>query len=63
MRIGGTCFPKDINNALNIMKGVSMKSYVLDGVIKRNEEVDRKEKDWESDVGGVLFSDKYFIEF
>jgi len=51
---GGTCFPKDINNTLNIMKGVGMKSYVLDGVNRRNEEVDRKEKDWENNVGRTV---------
>lgn len=48
---GGTCFPKDINNLLNLMKKNNVKSYVLENVIKRNEEHDRNQKDWESNKG------------
>lgn len=48
---GGTCFPKDINNLLNLMKKNNVKSYVLENVIKRNEEHDRNEKDWEANKG------------
>jgi len=48
---GGTCFPKDINNLLNLMKKNNVKSYILENVIKRNEEHDRNEKDWEENKG------------
>ena len=54
---GGTCFPKDINNLLNLMKKNNVKSYVLENVIKRNEEHDRNEKDWEANKGRA-FVDK-----
>lgn len=48
---GGTCFPKDINNLLHLMKKNNVKSYILKNVIKRNEEYDRNEKDWEENKG------------
>lgn len=48
---GGTCFPKDINNLLTLMNNNGVSSYILKNVIKRNIEVDRVEKDWESDKG------------
>lgn len=48
---GGTCFPKDINNLLNLMKKNNVKSYIIENVINRNEEHDRHEKDWESNKG------------
>ena len=28
-----------------------MKSYIVDATVKRNENVDRKKKDWESNKG------------
>ena len=51
---GGTCFPKDSNNLRNVMKSVMMKSYIIDSMIKRNEEVDRPEKDWKSNKGRTV---------
>ena len=48
---GGTCFPKDINNLLNLMNKNNVKSFILESVIKRNQEHDRVEKDWEKDEG------------
>jgi nucleotide sugar dehydrogenase len=48
---GGTCFPKDINNLLNLMKNNKVKSYIIENVIRRNEEHDRYEKDWEENNG------------
>ena len=48
---GGTCFPKDISNLRYEMKKVGMKSYILSSAIERNENVDRKEKDWLKDKG------------
>ena len=48
---GGTCFPKDVS-ALNIfMKDNNIQSYILDATLKRNLELDRKEKDWEKNIG------------
>lgn len=48
---GGTCFPKDTHNLNNEMKKIGMKSYIIDGIIQRNENVDRPNKDWESNKG------------
>ena len=48
---GGTCFPKDTRSLNYDMKQCQMKSYVLDTIIKRNEEVDRPEKDWKTNKG------------
>lgn len=51
---GGTCFPKDTNGLLSDMKKHNMKSYILESAIKRNEEVDRPEKDWNSNKGRAV---------
>ena len=51
---GGTCFPKDTNSLLYQMKEAGMKSYVLQGVIHRNSEVDRSEADRETDKGRAV---------
>jgi UDPglucose 6-dehydrogenase len=48
---GGTCFPKDTNSLRYEMEKSNMKSYVLDSIIRRNEEVDRIEKDWNANKG------------
>ena len=48
---GGTCFPKDTNNLLNQMTRLGMESYILKGVVERNERVDRPEQDWKLDTG------------
>jgi len=48
---GGTCFPKDVHGLNYEIRKINMKSYVIDSVIKRNEQVDRKEKDWNSNKG------------
>ena len=54
MGYGGTCFPKDTNGLLCDMKKMGMKSYILENTVKRNEKVDRKEKDWLLDKGRVI---------
>jgi len=51
---GGTCFPKDTSSLRYEMIKSGMKPYVLDAIIKRNEEVDRKEKDWEDSKGRAV---------
>lgn len=48
---GGTCFPKDTHNLSNEMKKIGMKSYIIDGIIDRNEIIDRPTKDWEANKG------------
>jgi len=48
---GGTCFPKDVSALNTFMKNNDIPSYLLDATQRRNLEVDRKEKDWESNVG------------
>jgi len=51
---GGTCFPKDSHNLLDQIKKIGMKSYLIDAAIKRNEEVDRTEKDWNLNKGRAV---------
>ena len=51
---GGTCFPKDTNNLLNLMNKNNVKSYIIENVVKRNEEHDRNEKDWEDNKGRAV---------
>ena len=48
---GGTCFPKDMSALNTFMKNNDIPSYILDAAQRRNVEVDRCEKDWESNVG------------
>ncbi len=51
---GGTCFPKDTNNLKCEMKKAGMKSYIIENVVERNENVDRPEKDWNSNKGRAV---------
>lgn len=51
---GGTCFPKDTNNLKCEMKKIGMKSYIIENVVERNENVDRPEKDWNSNKGRAV---------
>lgn len=51
---GGTCFPKDTGSLLHQMNAVGMKSYVMDAVVVRNNEVDRNEKDWNDNKGRAV---------
>ena len=48
---GGTCFPKDTSALKAEMDKIGMKSYVLDAAVRRNDEVDRPDKDWAADKG------------
>ncbi len=48
---GGTCFPKDTASLRYDMESSGMKSYIIDAAINRNEEIDRPEKDWNSNKG------------
>lgn len=51
MGFGGTCFPKDISSLNFDMEKQGMKSFIVSAAIKRNNTVDRPEKDWESNKG------------
>ena len=51
---GGTCFPKDISNLNFQMEKEGMKSYILKNVIERNNNKDRKHKDWEKKKGRAI---------
>jgi UDP-glucose 6-dehydrogenase len=46
---GGTCFPKDTNSLITMYKENNIEAPVLNGVMKRNIEVDRPEQDWKED--------------
>jgi UDPglucose 6-dehydrogenase len=48
---GGTCFPKDISSLRVQMKDSDVPHYVIDAVIRRNDTIDRSEKDWMDDIG------------
>ena len=51
---GGTCFPKDTNSLRHEIQKVGNISYVINGAIQRNEKLDRKEKDWNSNKGRAV---------
>jgi len=51
---GGTCFPKDINNLRHESKKMGVECGILDSVIKRNETIDRSEKDWKLNKGRAV---------
>ncbi len=51
---GGTCFPKDTSSLLYQMEEIGMRSYIMKGVIERNNEVDRMEKDWAENKGRAV---------
>jgi UDPglucose 6-dehydrogenase len=48
---GGICFPKDIKALLYEFKENNIPSYILQASLDRNDTYDRKEKDWEKNVG------------
>jgi UDP-glucuronate decarboxylase len=46
---GGTCFPKDTNNIYSLFQESNLRTYLLEANLKRNEFIDRPERDWLSD--------------
>lgn len=48
---GGTCFPKDCHGLRQELLKQNLTPLVLSSVIKRNETIDRSEKDWLKDRG------------
>ena len=51
---GGTCFPKDTSSLRHEIIKSGNSSYIIDSAIRRNEELDRKEKDWNSNKGRAV---------
>jgi nucleotide sugar dehydrogenase len=51
---GGTCFPKDTSALRHEMNKMGMKSYVIDSIIERNNNVDRNEQDWNDNKGRAV---------
>jgi len=54
---GGTCFPKDTSSLRYEMNNCNMKSYILEAIIERNENVDRPGKDWFENTGRAVIRD------
>ena len=48
---GGTCFPKDCFALLKDFEQKGIQSYILENVLERNNQIDRKEKEWEQNKG------------
>lgn len=48
---GGTCFPKDTAALLHEYNKLGLKSYIINAAVKRNNEIDRPEKDWKNNIG------------
>ena len=48
---GGTCFPKDCSALSNDLEYNNCNNYILKNIINRNNNVDRKEKDWVENKG------------
>ena len=55
---GGTCFPKDMNNLNYEMINSGLFPYIINASLKRNEIIDRIEKDWEDDEGRAIIKNK-----
>ena len=53
---GGTCFPKDTHSLLHQFEAAGIKSYILRSAVQRNNEHDRPESDWKSDIGRAFIS-------
>ena len=51
---GGTCFPKDTNALAKFAEDEVIPTPILNSVIKRNEELDRPEKDWKMSKGRAV---------
>lgn len=51
---GGTCFPKDVSSLLHQILAKGMMSYIILAARNRNVDVDRQEKDWESNKGRAV---------
>lgn len=52
----GTCLPKDAHSLLHEMQKIPMTSFILENVLKRNEECDRPQQEWKKDPRSYLSS-------
>ena len=55
---GGTCFPKDTNSLYFQMKEKNLNSYIIKATVERNENVDRPQQDWKSNVNRAVIQEK-----
>lgn len=51
---GGTCFPKDVSSLIYQMKKSNIEPIILNSIKYRNENIDRKEKDWYNNKGRAV---------
>ena len=51
---GGTCLPKDLNSMIYQMTKSGLEAPILKAVKRRNNDIDRCERDWEDDVGRTI---------
>lgn len=51
---GGTCFPKDISSLINQFEQNEIQSIILKASFTRNNNIDRKEKDWQKLKGRAV---------
>ena len=58
MGYGGTCFPKDISSLINQFEQNEIKSIILEASLNRNNNIDRKERDWEKLKARSVSDDK-----
>ena len=54
---GGTCFPKDISSLINQFEQNEIQSIILKASFTRNNNIDRKEKDWQKLKGRAVSED------
>ena len=55
---GGTCFPKDTNSLYFQMKEKNLNSYIIKATVERNENVDRPQQDWKSNVNRAVIQEE-----
>jgi nucleotide sugar dehydrogenase len=55
---GGTCFPKDTHGLRASFREAGVACPLLDASARRNEEIDRPERDWLEDVGRAVAATK-----
>jgi len=55
---GGTCFPKDTNSLYFQMKEKNLNSYIIKATVERNENVDRPQHDWKSNINRAVIQEE-----
>jgi UDPglucose 6-dehydrogenase len=54
---GGTCFPKDMNALVKMMKKLDLDPAIMSASVMRNELKDRCAQDWKNDTGRAVSED------